>query len=258
MQPIMEYPFDPIERSKKVESEVMVDSRRKYQRFRFARYYGGISTADVVGCNLLCAYCWNYRRNRDPLGTPGFFLSPLEVARRLIKILKNKKGNKVRISGGETALGKKSFFHLLDLIREVLEIEPNVDFILETNGILFGIYPEFAKTLSKFKRVYVRVSLKGYDPESFERISGAKREYFESQILGLRNLQTAGVYAWPACMFEVFGPSGIGEVSRVLREFRASSEELEIEYLEPYPFVLENLSKRGVPLMVTPNPFLSR
>lgn len=55
---MMQKPFDPFERASEVEKIVMQGSRRKYYRFRYSRHYGGIVTADAVGCNILCAYCW--------------------------------------------------------------------------------------------------------------------------------------------------------------------------------------------------------
>ena len=45
--------FDPLERASQIEALVMKDNARKYYRFRYARFYGGICTADAVGCNLL-------------------------------------------------------------------------------------------------------------------------------------------------------------------------------------------------------------
>ena len=42
--------FDPVIRARAVEKLVLVNGKRKYYRFRFARYYGGIVTADAVGC----------------------------------------------------------------------------------------------------------------------------------------------------------------------------------------------------------------
>ena len=58
------FPFDPIQRSKDIESLVMQGNARHYYRFRYAKFYGSIVTADAVGCNLLCAYCWNYLETR--------------------------------------------------------------------------------------------------------------------------------------------------------------------------------------------------
>jgi uncharacterized Fe-S cluster-containing radical SAM superfamily protein len=90
----------------------------------------------------------------------------------------------------------------------------------------------------------VRVSLKGWDEGSFERISGAQRSYFELPLRGLRNLLENGGIAWPAIMYDVFHRRGIEEVTQSLTRFGIKAEELVLEYLEPYPFVLENLKKR--------------
>ena len=80
-------PFDPVARAREVEGLVMDGPRRKYYRFRAARYYGGIATADAVGCCLLCAYCWNYGRNLDPVRAKGFFVSPEEAGRVCVECL---------------------------------------------------------------------------------------------------------------------------------------------------------------------------
>jgi len=53
------FPFDPLKRSEQVEVQVTKDNKRLYYRFRPAPYYGGIATADAVGCSFLCAFCWN-------------------------------------------------------------------------------------------------------------------------------------------------------------------------------------------------------
>ena len=48
---------------------------RRYRRFRADRWYGGIATADIVGCNLRCAMCWAWR-NTSFVFTVGEWLSP--------------------------------------------------------------------------------------------------------------------------------------------------------------------------------------
>lgn len=245
-------PFDPIERAQWVEGMVMDGEKRKYYRLRPARYYGGIATADAVGCCLLCAYCWNYRRNLDPGRTDGFFLSPGEVAGRLLEILRRKGFNKVRISGAEPVLGWPSLQHLVEVLEIIARHEPMVDFVLETNGLMFGVDPALAKELSGFRRLLVRICIKGWDGASFERISGARSEFFGLPLEGLRHILDAGITAWPAVMYEIFGPRGIEEVSEVLRRYGISPEELEIEYLEPYPFVMDNLRDRKVELRAEP------
>ena len=107
--------FDPLVRAKEVEKLILIKRKRKYYRFRFARYYGGIVTADAVGCCFLCAYCWNYFRNLKP-DKIGKFYSAKEVAERLISISTKKKCKRIRISGAEPILGKESFNHLIELI----------------------------------------------------------------------------------------------------------------------------------------------
>jgi uncharacterized Fe-S cluster-containing radical SAM superfamily protein len=82
--------------------------------------------------------------------------------------------------------------------------------------------------------------------ESFEAISGSNGKYFNLPIKGLKDLIRNGTNAWPAIMYETFGPEGIGKINKTLMEYGIRPEELEIEYLEPYPFVLENLEKRSV------------
>ena len=43
---MLDLPFDPLKRARDVEKLVMKGLARKYYRFRPARYYGGIGTAD--------------------------------------------------------------------------------------------------------------------------------------------------------------------------------------------------------------------
>jgi len=77
------FPFDPVQRSRKVERLVMSGRKRRYYKFRAAPYYGRIATADAIGCSFLCAYCRNYSRNENP-SSCGRLYSPEEVARNLI------------------------------------------------------------------------------------------------------------------------------------------------------------------------------
>ena len=49
----LDIPFDPIKRAAEIESMVMRDNRRLYYRFRSSRYYGGVVTADTIGCKVI-------------------------------------------------------------------------------------------------------------------------------------------------------------------------------------------------------------
>ena len=50
--------YDPVARHKVIENKVVKGELRKYYRFRTDRWYGGIATADCVGCGLICKFCW--------------------------------------------------------------------------------------------------------------------------------------------------------------------------------------------------------
>jgi uncharacterized Fe-S cluster-containing radical SAM superfamily protein len=228
-------PFDPLARAREIEAIVMRDSMRKYYRFRASRHYGGIVTADAVGCCFLCAYCWNYRRNRCP-ETYGTFYAPQQVVEKLRAIAAKKGISLFRVSGAEPVLGERSFHHLLEVLRAGR-------FILETNGLILGHQPGLIDFLVQ-RDVSVRVSIKGWNPETFEKITGARGEFFSLPIVALKRLEEAGVEAWPAVMGDLFGREGVEELTRILRE-KGFSGRIEVEYLERYPFVAENLKRRG-------------
>lgn len=229
-------PFDAFERASEVENIVMDGLRRKYYRFRYSRHYGGIVTADAVGCNILCAYCWNYPRNKNP-ETVGVYRSPAEVAERLLKIARKKRADLFRVSGAEPVLGRRSMDHLVDVIKRV-----DSPFVLETNGLLIGRMPDLAGML-KGLDVTVRVAIKGWDEKSFERITGAFGSAFRYQLIALKELAERGIAVWPAVMIDVFGDEGARKIREEVAEIGL---EVEMEELNRYPFVMDNLRKRGV------------
>ncbi|AIY87354.1 hypothetical protein T2812B_09175 [Thermotoga sp. 2812B] len=189
-----------------MESLVMNGEKRKYYRFRYSLYYGGIVTADTVGCEFLCAYCWNYFRNLRPKRA-GDFLSPEEVAERLLEISKKRKCDLFRISGAEPILGRRSAEH----VRRVVELV-NGTFILETNGLMFGFDPSLVDLFVNLN-VLIRVSVKGWDEESFEKITGASGEYFRYQLKALEHLHEK-VHFWVAIVYDLFREKGLKELKK--------------------------------------------
>jgi len=236
-------PFDPIERARDAEEKVMHGAKRRYHRFRAAPYYGGIATADALGCNFLCAYCWNYFRNLHP-GRSGRFYSPEEVAGNLLGIAKKRGYHQYRITGSEPILGEKSLEHLIEVIGLVSRNDPAARFILETNGLMLGYHPEFCNRLP-LRNLMVRIAIKGVDPESFEKITGAAGKYFEYPIKAVKLLQDRGIEVWPAVMGDIFDDVELDTLRARLKKAGITSE-LEIEYLERYPYVMEMLSKKGI------------
>lgn len=173
--------YDPIELSKKTENIVVNRNLKKYYRFRPTGFYGGIATADTVGCNLRCKFCWSGNSVWNSKNT-GKFYSSEQVANQLQVIAQQKGYEQLRVSGGEPTIGKEHFINLLK------NINNNYLFILETNGILLGFDKTYVDELSAFKNLHVRVCLKGIDLQEFCMLTGAKFG-FEYQIRALENLR---------------------------------------------------------------------
>lgn len=231
--------IDPIEFAYYIEKIVSIESKRKYYRFRPAPYYGGISTADCVGCCLRCIFCWSWHIINQPEKI-GRFYSPEEVAKNLISIAKKKGFSQIRISGNEPTINRNHLLKLLSIIPKEYQ------FILETNGILIGHDNSYAKDLSQFPNLFVRVSLKGASRSDFSKLTYAKPEYFDLQIKALENLVEAGVECFPAVMTDFSSSNEIRRLRERLKEIRPDFYDFEKEELILYPFVHENLKRAGI------------
>ena len=215
------------------------DGRKKYYRFRSSRFYGGIATADCVGCCLECVFCWSWEVTRRPAET-GQFYSAEEVARKLLAIARKKKYKRLRISGGEPTLDRSHLEKVLELIPE------DYEFILETNGILIGQDPAYAEMLSRFKNLYVRVCLKGACEEEFSLLTGAAAEGFRLQLEALKNLVRCSVQTHPACMISFSSDENIMALKERLKAIHPDFEEFEVEELVLYSNIKERLDRLGV------------
>jgi uncharacterized Fe-S cluster-containing radical SAM superfamily protein len=226
------FPFDPIKRSEEIESRVMRGDLRLYYRFRSSGHYGGVVTADTVGCNLLCAYCWNYRKNENP--TQGEFCSADEVVLRLRTEAGRTGFRNFRISGAEPLLGERSARHLAD----VLSAFPG-RFIVETNGIILGHSPDLIDLLLPHNPFF-RLTIKGDCPERFEEIAGAAGAAFRFQEKALNELRKRGGTCRIAAM------KGAVDSRALKRIF--PKERIEWEEFRNFGNAERNLAHRGVEL----------
>jgi len=182
-------PFDPVDLAKATERAICKGNKRMYYRFGATHdYQTGIATGYTVGCSLRCIFCWS-SKTRDCLMKASIFYSPQEVFDRLTDIAQKKRLNQVRISDAESTIGK---MHLLELL-ELVERSTLRRFVVETNGILLGNDRDYVQSLSQFRRLYVRVSLKASTPNDFTRKTGAVPEAFELPFQAIRNLKSAGI-----------------------------------------------------------------
>ena len=230
--------YDPLELSKKIEKLVTKKENgivyRKYYRFRPAPFYGGIASADCVGCNLRCIYCWSNDLARE--GKIGKFYSPQEIASRLISIAEKYNYSKLRITGNEPTLSKEHLLQVLELIPE------KYTFILETNGILLGADEGYVKDLKKFSNLHVRISLKGCRAEEFSKITGAKPETFRLQLNALKFCANNKISFHPAILIDLVKREDLEKLKEELEKIeRGLARELEYEQLILYPTVKKRL-----------------
>ena len=234
--------FDPLVLNEKTEKIVVDGNKRKYvQLGRSLRFYGGTTSATEVGCNLRCKFCFSDQPVWNPKNT-GKFYSPQEVFDGLAKNARRYGHKLISASASEGTIGLKHLYELLDLVEQSEFI-----YILETNGMNIGANAEIAKQLAKYKRLHVRVSIKGCSPEEFHTLSGAHREAYELPFKALRHLIDAGV-SCNACVMASFSDNqGIAEVKEKLSEITPGIlRSLEIERIKQFPKVRARLKQHNL------------
>ncbi|WP_440059765.1 radical SAM protein [Thermogladius sp. 4427co] len=217
---------------------------RRYYRFRGGKWYGGIATGDVVGCNLRCKFCWSWRYSYYT--DKGEFYNPLQVFEKVYGIAREKGYRYVRLSGGEPTI---SWRHLIELVKLIDETDKV--FILETNGLLIGRNENYAKELANHANIVVRVSFKGVSPEEFEMLTGADRSFFQYQFKALENLLNAGLRPgedfYPAVMLSFSDQAGYTRFKSQLAKIHPKLvDSIDEEYVILYPHVVELLKRNNL------------
>lgn len=208
--------------------------QRKYYRFRSAKYYGGIATADCVGCNLNCAFCWSETPRKHP-EKAGKWYTPHQVVDKLIDIAEDKQYHLLRVSGNEPTLGKTHLLRLLELVPSKYR------FILETNGVLLN--EAYIEELRRIGNVHVRVSLKAGTPQLFAKVTGAPADAFEKPFRAIRLLDAKGVSYHVSIVKEVLRE---GDLAKIQKELAGCQTRLEFEHLRYYPHVVDEMERRSL------------
>ena len=234
--------YDPIALTAATEKVVVDGTLRKYvQLGRPLRFYGGTTSATEVGCNLRCKFCFSDKPVWKPKET-GKFYSPQEVFDGLAKSAR-KHGHKIiSASASEGTIGREHLMQLLDLVEQSEFV-----YVLETNGMILGNDTEYCQALSKYKRLHVRVSIKGDNPELYHELTGAIPDSYEFPYIALQHLIDAGV-SCNACLMSSFSDDeGIKRVQRKLMEIHPGIlTSLEIEKITMFPKVAQRLSENGL------------
>jgi len=239
--------YDAVEKARAAARIVCQGASRKYHRFRAARFYGGIATADCVGCCLGCVFCWSAREVAHP-ERYGRLCTPAEVADRLVAIARKKRYEQVRISGNEPTICRE---HLLQVLER---IPSDLRFILETNGILIGADASYARDLARFANLVVRVSLKGASEAEFARLTGARPEDFRLPLAALAHLDRAGVAVHPAVMVSFSSDAAIEALRTRLAAIAARFADFEVEELVLYGDVADRLAAAQIPYRTAYSP----
>ncbi|MHA1593487.1 MAG: radical SAM protein [Candidatus Baldrarchaeia archaeon] len=245
-------PFDPVKLAEWTEKIVTrrteAGQERKYTAFYATGVYRGIATGYTVGCCLRCIFCW-VDWSRDFPERFGTFYSPEAVFQKLVETARKYGVKKVRISGAEPTIGKDHLLAVLERIEECDEINL---FILETNGILFGVDKKYVEKVAQFSKVHVRVSLKAGTPEAFTRKTGAIPEAFEIPFKAIENLLDVGASFHVAAMSadpRIMTPEErLSLIQRLAEIDPRLVLELEEEVVDPYDTTLQRLKFAGVEL----------
>ena len=234
--------YDPIALAAATEKVVVAGNRRKYANLaRPLRFYGGTTSATEVGCNLRCKFCFSDRPVRKP-GTTGHFYTPQQVFDALDKSARKHGHKLISASASEGTLGKEHLFELLSLVDQSDYI-----YILETNGMTIGHDSQFAKELSRFKNLHVRVSIKGTDSKEYARLTGASQASYALPYKALKHLIEAKV-SCNACISLSFSKKvGLASAKQRLYAIHPGLlKSLEHEYITLFPKVRKRLHEEGL------------
>jgi len=231
------------------------DPRNRDRDFRVSNYYLKTAVADALGCNLRCVFCWaiDHFRDYSNIKNVGTFYSPAKVANALIATAKSLNCKYLRMTEGEPTLDMN---HLIVVLDNLKKMNVPYTFILETNGMILGKYPNFAKRLSEYginlmgePFAHVRVSIKGPTAEKFRLLTFADVSFYKLQFAALSNCLDAGVSVHPATMLDFIESKEEMETLRVslLDVDESMVKKLEFERLFLEDYIVARLKNYGIP-----------
>lgn len=233
--------YNPLLVSPRIEKYVIEkQSLKKYYRFRGAKFYGGISTADVVGCNMFCRFCWVNPKIRYHILNTGKFYSAIDVGMQLIQIAQKAKYTQLRVSGGEPTIGRA---HLVDLL-QYLKKYPYT-FILETNGMLLSD-ESYVLELKEIPNLHIRISLKAGTPEVFSKVTGTVPEAYYYPLQALNLLTKHEISCHASVIIDFCSKQDLEFLIQELQKIdQRLVTQLELESLLLYPHVVKGLKRIG-------------
>ena len=236
--------YDPIKLSSSIERVVVDRNRRKYAHpGRNLRFYGGVTSAVEVGCNLIgCKFCFSDKPVRKP-GQTGKFYTPQEIFDALTAAARRHGNTLISASASEGTLGRQHLLQLLALVDK-----SPFTYILESNGMLLGHDPGYARELATFRdSLHCRISIKGCNENEYTRITGATPESYALPFRALENLIDAEVSVNACLMVSFSTDESIRQARARLASIRPGLlKSLEEEVISLFPKVAARLKKTGL------------
>ena len=168
--------LDPLIQELKVLPRVYDETvnARLVRRLRCNKSYCGSSTIDVVGCNILCGYCYvatdflvgrGRQLEREKRKKNGVrFFTPAELAAHTVEtIRRNHWPKRIQITAAEPFLTPE---WLIDFLKEIAPFSRayKSHVWIDTNGIKLYHHPAFIKELLPFEFMRLFVSSKNAPP----------------------------------------------------------------------------------------------
>jgi uncharacterized Fe-S cluster-containing radical SAM superfamily protein len=122
-------------------------------------------------------------------------------------------------------------------------------FMLETNGILFGVDADYVQQVARFEKVHIRLSLKAGTPEGFQQRTGARGDTVDIPFQAIRHLLQAKASFHVAAMTDPrLMPAEEREllISRLADLDMRLVDILEEERCDPYKGTIRRLEAAGV------------
>lgn len=177
--------IDPVAQGEKVRERIYNNStnQRLVRRLREGRSYTGCTTIDVIGCDMLCSYCYVDDSFLTGKASPKNMLgkeskkgaikpyTPQELANETkLFIEEHNTPKRIQITAAEPFLTPE---WTIDLVRELAPFirKNNEQIWIDTNGLDIVRNPEILKKLEEFKDVLrIFVSSKN-SPEHYARMT---------------------------------------------------------------------------------------
>lgn len=241
--------LDPLVQEKKVLPLVYENStnKRLVRRLRLGRSYGGCTTIDVIGCNMLCSYCYvdssfllgrGDLLNRESGAGKVKPFTPNELVKEYVR-MKNKNNwpTRVQITAAEPFLTPNWLIEVVQLLKPVMEQRSELLWI-DTNGVNLVKNPELIDRLAPFLSFLRLFVSSKHTPEKYTAMTRINLQYADTGFLCLELLWQKGVSAFlQGPIADLFSPDTFKwYLERLLKIHPAAPILMDLDRLSYLPF----------------------